>query len=104
MPTGGREPPASEGAYSGAIAADSAGDVERVVPEGVETTTVMVQATQPGGNSGTVAIGFGEGVDQTSGVLMSDGQTISIDINADAQGLYVHFDTAGDQVRVLAVD
>lgn len=104
MPTGGRTPPSANGVFDGAIAGDSAGDVERVVPEGTETGSVIVQATKSGGNSGIVAIGFSEDVDQTSGILLKDGDIFTVDLDVSSQGLYVHFDTAGDQIRVMATD
>lgn len=104
MPTGGRQPPAANGVHEGSIAADSAGDVERVVPEGIETGSLIVQATKDGGNSGTVAIGFSESVDHTSGIILKDGDIFTVDLDLDSQGIYAHFNTAGDQIRVMATD
>lgn len=104
MPTGGKETAPSAGVHYGAIAADSSGDVERVIPDGVDTGSFIVQATQPGGNTGTVALGYDESVDQTNGIILTDGDVLSIDLDVDAQGMFAHFSDQGDQIRVIATN
>lgn len=79
-----------------------ANEPERVVPIGTETTTVAIVAHPD--NSGLIFIGFDDEMTSDDTIPLQAGASMSVDIDANQQGLFALADTIGDEIRWMAVN
>lgn len=107
----GRPQPATEGVSYGRVTFnddvnDPDFDPEVVIPVGDLTGSVLVQA--PDGdvisNNSDVYLGWDDDVDETSGLVLTPGESLSIDINAAAQNLFAIPEDDTDELRFMTTN
>lgn len=76
-------------------------NAERVVPIGDETASVAIAAHPD--NSGIIYVGFDDEMSEDSGFPLVAGTTLSMDIDANQEGIFALADTIGDEVRWIAL-
>lgn len=79
----------------------SANTNQRLVNIGTETNTVAIRALPS--NGGLIYVGFDDQVDVNNGFPLQAGDSISVEIDANQQGLWVLTDNAGDELRYIVL-
>lgn len=110
---GGRSQPATEGVEYGRVTFDNDvndpaanQDPETVFNIGEITGAVLVQA--PDGNvianTSDIYLGWDDDVDETSGIILTPGDTISFDIDASDQNLFAIPEDDSDELRIMTIN
>lgn len=95
----GQSKPSTRGETYGRQVFEEANTPERIFSLGVESVSVLIQAHPD--NAGRVFIGFDDGVDSNTGIVISPENNISIDLDLDKQNLYGVANNANDEIRFL---
>lgn len=81
-------------------------DPEVVIPVGDQTGSIIVQS--PDGdtisNNSDIYLGWDDEVDETSGLVLTPGESISIDLNAAAQNLFAIPEDDSDELRFMTTN
>jgi len=95
-----RQPPTEGKGYGTKIV--SVSTAEPVITVGDKTGSIALRASP--NNSGTVYIGWNGSVTSANGFPLEKGDSISLDLNADTQNIYVIGTAASDEIRWIATN
>jgi len=97
-----QDPPSNKGVGPDTVAFTLTDNPERLVSIGDETTSIAVKAMPD--NNGNIFVSF-SGDDGTDvGFPLAAGEGITLDVDANQEGIYASTDTIGDEVRWIALN
>lgn len=98
---GVRTPP-TDGSYYGPVILPDEGDLARVVPDGINTGSIAIKCIS---TSESVYLGWDQDVDETEGFPLEEGESLSLDLDSDSQGIWAYSTTSDpDELRVIATN
>lgn len=97
----GKETPSNDGAGYDSVAFTSTGEEQRVPPLGTETDSIAIRALPS--NGGIIYVGFDDNVSSSNGYPLTAGDSLTFDLDANQQGLFVVANTVGDEIRWIAL-
>lgn len=99
--TGTPDQPSNKGAGYDSIAFTSADEGQRVTEIGNETQSIAIIAHPD--NDGFIYVGFDEEVTSSDGFILPPSISVTLDVDANNQGVFAAADTVGDELRWIAL-
>lgn len=94
-------PPNDGRAYT-AVTLDAASEPEQLLPSTTQTGSVVIRAWTVSGDA--VYIGWDDDVTPSTGFPLEQGDTLSIQIDNEQQSIWAVGESAGDELRVIAIN